>query len=267
MSAIAKSVARAVADVGEGRILATVEIGAPVERVYRAITTGDDITQWWGSPETYRTTEWTADVRPGGRWRASGVGADGKAFSVEGEFSVVNPPHKLVQTWKPAWDGGHETTLTYLLDRIDGGTRLTLRHEGFSDRVESCRGHAEGWERVLEWLTKYVARAAQRARTETEERYFFCRLLPPRPTFAADMDAAEAEVMRQHAQYWRGLMDRGVAIVFGPVADPAGPWGLGVLRTSSEESLRELRDGDPAIRSGRGFRYETTPMIRAVTRS
>jgi len=41
---------------------------------------------WWGSPDTYRTTEYTADVRPGGRWRAGGVGADGSAFSVEGEF-------------------------------------------------------------------------------------------------------------------------------------------------------------------------------------
>jgi uncharacterized protein YndB with AHSA1/START domain len=262
MSAVAKNVARAVADVGEGRILATVEIAAPVERVYRAITTADDITQWWGSPDTYRTTEWTADVRPGGRWRAAGVGADGRAFSVEGEFSEVSPPHKLVQTWKPDWDGGHPTTITYLLDRIDGGTRLTLRHEGFAGRVDSCRGHADGWERVLGWLTTFVAPAEKK-----EERYFFCRLIPPRPTFAADMDAAEAEIMREHAQYWRALMDRGVAIVFGPVADPAGPWGLGVLRAAGEDTLRELRDGDPVMRSGRGFRYETTPMIRAVTRA
>ena len=41
---------RAVADLMEGTILATVEIGAPIEKVFRALTS-DEITQWWGSPE------------------------------------------------------------------------------------------------------------------------------------------------------------------------------------------------------------------------
>jgi uncharacterized protein YndB with AHSA1/START domain len=260
MSAVAKGEARAVADLGEGRILATVEIGAPAERVFRALTTADDITKWWGSPETYRTTEWVADVRPGGRWRAGGVGADGKAFHVEGEFREVSPPHKLVQTWRADWDGGNETTITYRLEPIEGGTRLTLRHEGFSARVDSCRGHARGWERVLGWLKNYAAPA-------NEPRFFVCRLLAPRPTFAADMDAAEVEIMRQHARYWRELLEEGEAVVFGPVGDPAGAWGLGVIRTSSEERMHALRDGDPAIRSGRGFRYEILPMLRAVVRA
>jgi hypothetical protein len=60
------------------------------------------------------------------------------------------------------------------------------------------------------------------------------------------------------------MLAEGHAIVFGPVADPAGPWGLGVLRAASDAALEALRDGDPAIKSGRGFRYEVLPMIRAV---
>lgn len=151
--------ARAVADVSNGIVLANVEIAAPPERVFRALTS-DDITRWWGSDDAYRTTKWTGEVRAGGTWVAEGVGRDGQPFSISGEFLEVDPPHKIVQTWRPTWDGNHETTLTYRLEPIPGGTRLTLRHEGFGDRAESCRSRSNGWERVLTWLQTYLARSA-----------------------------------------------------------------------------------------------------------
>ncbi len=257
MSRNANTGARAVADIEAGRILASVEIGAPAERVFQALTTAADITAWWGSPEEYKTTGWAADVRPGGRWRADGVGVDGTPFSVEGAFLEVDPPRKLVQTWNPSWEGGHETTLTYLLEATAGGTKLTLRHEGFAGRAESCRAHGQGWERVLDWLRTYFTQA-------DALRYFVCRLLPPRPTFAMDMNAEEAEIMGRHVRHWKGLLDEGAAVVFGPVGDPQGPWGLGVVRAASEEKLHAMRDADPAILSNRGFRYEILPMMRAV---
>lgn len=252
--------ARAVADLTEGTIVATVEIAADAERIFRALTTGEEITRWWGSPETYRTTEWSGDVRPGGRWRAAGVSADGTAFSVEGEFVEVVPAQKLVQTWKAAWDGGNTTTITIRLEPIAGGTRLTLWHTGFAGRPDSCRGHPQGWERVLGWLTRYVTPA------EPAIRYFLCRLLPPRPSFAQDMTAEEAEIMKRHAAYWTDLLQRGTAVVFGPVADPKGAWGVGIVRAADEATVTLLRDADPAILSGRGFRCEVLPMLQAMVR-
>jgi uncharacterized protein YndB with AHSA1/START domain/uncharacterized protein YciI len=251
--------ARAVADVTAGVVLAFVEIAVPPERVFRALTT-DEITQWWGSAELYRTTQYSADLRPGGRWRTDGVGADGSAFYVEGEFLEIDPPRKLVQTWKAAWDGNNETTITYNLEAIEGGTRVTVRHEGFADRRDSCRGHAQGWERVLDWLGKHFV-------SNEASRFFLVRLLPPRPSFMADMTAEEMDVMRRHAGYWTELLKRGAAIAFGPVADPKGGWGVGILRADSEQAVLEMRDGDPAIQSGRGFSYEVLPMLNAVYRS
>ena len=250
----------AVADLEEGTILAVGRIGAPAERVFRALTTGEEITRWWGSPEIYRITEWQGDLRPGGRWRAVGQGADGSAFRVEGEFIELVPARSLVQSWKPDWDGGHVTTITIRLMPVEGGTRLTLRHEGFAGRADSCREHAEGWERVLAWLDRYLAPAAP------PPRYFLCRLLPPRASFMQDMNAAEAEVMKRHAAHWSALLQKGTAIVFGPVADPQGGWGVGIVRASGEEEMARLRDADPAIRSGLGFRYEILPMVQAVLR-
>lgn len=148
--------ARAVADVTSGMILASVEIAAPPERVFRAVSS-DDITRWWGSADMYRTTKWSGDLRVGGAWVAEGVGADGTEFSVRGEYVEIDPPRKLVQTWRAAWDGDHTTTITYRFEPIEGGTRVTVRHEGFAERFDSCRGHANGWERVLGWLTLHFS--------------------------------------------------------------------------------------------------------------
>ena len=55
--------ARAVADVTAGTILAQVDISAPVERVFAALTRGDEIIKWWGSDDLYRTTAPTAPGR------------------------------------------------------------------------------------------------------------------------------------------------------------------------------------------------------------
>lgn len=98
------------------------------------------------------------------------------------------------------------------------------------------------------------------------DRHVFCRLVPPRPTFAMDMTPDERAAMMRHVAYWTALLERGTAIVFGPVADPAGPWGLGVLRVREGESLEALVGEDPAILAGIGLRYETLPMLNAVHR-
>jgi uncharacterized protein YndB with AHSA1/START domain len=258
MSARIKSGARAVADVAGGRLLASVEIAAPIERVFRALSSAE-VTEWWGSKDLYRTTSWVGDLRPGGHWRSEGVAADGTPFSVEGTYLEIDAPRKLVQTWKAAWDGGNETTITYLLESIESGTRLTLRHEGFALRADSCRGHAEGWERVLGWLAAFATK-------EPPPRYVMCRLVPPRATFPGDMTAEEAALMGKHAAYCRELVDEGVGVVFGPVGDPNGSWGLGVLRGANQAAVQARLDADPIILSGRGFRYETLPILSAITR-
>lgn len=147
------NVAKAVADVTEGMLLATIDIAVAPERVYRAITS-EELTRWWGSDDLYRTTKWSGDVRVGGSWRTDGVSKDGKAFSVSGEFLELDPPHKLVQTWRPDWEpNASTTTITWRFTPIEGGTRVTVRHVGFGAAHDACAGHADGWERVLSWLS------------------------------------------------------------------------------------------------------------------
>jgi len=88
---------------------------------------------------------------------------------------------------------------------------------------------------------------------------FLYRLLPPRPTFAQEMSPAEAEVMQRHVGYWQDLLNRDVALAFGPVLDPEDPWGLGLLDLEDEQAARAIGESDPAVESGT-CGYEVVPI-------
>jgi uncharacterized protein len=79
---------------------------------------------------------------------------------------------------------------------------------------------------------------------------FLFRLLPPRPDFAQTLTPQEQETMSRHAEYWMQLLANGRVVVFGPVADPEGVWGMGVVRADSHEEVVLLGQNDPAISSG-----------------
>ena len=96
---------------------------------------------------------------------------------------------------------------------------------------------------------------------------FFCRLVPPRPSFAQDMSGDEMRLMQEHAACWSAAVGRGEVIAFGLVADPAGAFGMGIVEFASEGDARAFTDGDPTIRSGQGFAFEIHPMPLGVVRA
>lgn len=78
---------------------------------------------------------------------------------------------------------------------------------------------------------------------------FVFRLKAPRPTFALDMTDTEREVMDRHAAYWQPFIDSGQMVIFGPVQDVGGSWGLGVVEAEDEKELRAFAANDPAVTS------------------
>lgn len=96
---------------------------------------------------------------------------------------------------------------------------------------------------------------------------FFCKLLPPRRTFAQDMTPSEMALMQEHAAYWSEWIARGHVVAFGFVGDPAGGYGMGVVEFDAEADARAFTDDDPTIRSGQGFRFEIHPMPLGVSRA
>ncbi len=93
----------------------------PPEAVWTALTDARAIRHWWVdtnfAPEPGR--RFFFQDAPQGSW-------DGR---VEGEVLEVEAPRFVRFSWR---GGGHETVVTYRLELAeDGGTRLTLVHEGF----------------------------------------------------------------------------------------------------------------------------------------
>src|SRR6266487_3437772 len=90
-------------------------------------------------------------------------------------------------------------------------------------------------------------------------RQFLFKLIAPRPTFAQDMTEAERKVMQDHVVYWKGLADRGVAVVFGPVFDPRGVRGGAEVPVSDGAAARALVPNDPVFKAHLG-QIEVYPM-------
>jgi uncharacterized protein len=92
----------------------------------------------------------------------------------------------------------------------------------------------------------------------SEKKHFFMKLIPPRSTFMMDMTDAEKAIMQQHVIYWAKLLEKGTAIAYGPVLDPKGGYGVGVICVDTDEELQQVMANDPANGLNK---YEFTPMM------
>ena len=148
---------RAVADTEQGEILASVEIPVPPEQVFPALTSAE-ITRWWVRPGVFDTREWSGDVRPGGRWQASGL-VRGRPYGLQGEFLEITAPATLIHTYERTDVSDTATTVRYTLASSGGGTRITLRHTGFTS-ADACQNNAAGWESSFAQLRRQFEQAA-----------------------------------------------------------------------------------------------------------
>lgn len=81
---------------------------------------------------------------------------------------------------------------------------------------------------------------------------YILRLTSPRPDFALNMSDEEREIMGRHAAHWKPYVESGQMVVFGPVLDSTGSWGLGVIELDDEDELRAFAATDPVVTTGTG---------------
>jgi hypothetical protein len=91
-------------------------------------------------------------------------------------------------------------------------------------------------------------------------KYVFMKLIPPRADFMQTMTPDELGLMRSHQVYWAGFAEKGWAVAYGPVADPAGGYGAGFWALPDDQDPQALAAADPVIKAGQGFRYDIFPM-------
>jgi uncharacterized protein YndB with AHSA1/START domain len=143
-------------DVPQGTVMAHAQVPASPDRVFRALTS-DEITKWWVRPGVFDTREWNGELRVGGRFTASGTGK-GRPYTLDGEFTEIDAPRKLVHTWHLAGTPDvAKTTVAYELEPRDGGTHVTLYHSGFTN-AESANNNRIGWETSFDALAEQLSK-------------------------------------------------------------------------------------------------------------
>ena len=134
----------------------------PRERVWKAWTDPEQVTQWWG-PKGFTVPHCEMDVRPDGTFSIDMEAPDGTIYPDEGIFHEVDEPERLVVTSRAFEDDDGEfhlevhQTVTFV-DR-DGRTELTLEAEVITatpEVAESLEGMEQGWSESLDKLEAYV---------------------------------------------------------------------------------------------------------------
>jgi uncharacterized protein YndB with AHSA1/START domain/catechol 2,3-dioxygenase-like lactoylglutathione lyase family enzyme len=154
----------------ERQIVESIDIAAPTECVFRALTEPEALLAWWGDPTSYPAIHWEMDLRRGGTWLSRWKNlADGTEFELGGEVLEVRAPHLLVVSW---WDerypGLEHTTVRYEIERLaSGGSRVRVTHSGFDGTRLDFDDYNGGWSMVLSSLRRH-AEAVEAARARVQ---------------------------------------------------------------------------------------------------
>jgi uncharacterized protein YndB with AHSA1/START domain len=150
----------------ENELLITRVFDAPRERVWKAWTDPNEIKKWWG-PEHFTAPSIESDLQVGGKYLYCMRSPDGQDFWSTGTYREIVPLEKIVATDSFADEQGNvvpashygmsdfplETVLTVTFEDENGGTKVTLRHEGIPAGETGDQTEA-GWNQSLNKLAE-----------------------------------------------------------------------------------------------------------------
>jgi len=143
-------------------VISEIEIAAPPDRVFQALTDAAQLKRWFTSPEC-PVKFWEMDPRLGGRYRyatekGSIVVNNVSEFACHGEILEYDPPRVLVYTWFGNWhdDPTRSTIVRWELTAKSGGTHVRVTHSGLSAMPVARKDYSGGWPGVVEMLKKFV---------------------------------------------------------------------------------------------------------------
>ena len=133
----------------------SITIGAPIDEVWKAITTPELIKQWFFGVDT--ESEW----EPGGQLIHRGEW-QGKPYVDKGEILKIDPPALLVHTHWSEVSGVPDTPqnyqeVTWALSGRDGSTELTITERNLPSE-EAKAASEEGWKIALTGLKALLER-------------------------------------------------------------------------------------------------------------
>jgi uncharacterized protein YndB with AHSA1/START domain len=140
------------ADSGGRTLRLNREVLASRPVVFGACVEPDDLAQWWG-PHGFTTPHIELDLRVGGRYRFGMQPPDGELFHLSGEFREIEPPARLVYTfrWEEPDPDDRETVVTMSLGDRGDSTEVVVVQSGFATEERRAL-HVDGWTDSLERL-------------------------------------------------------------------------------------------------------------------
>lgn len=133
--------------------------GAPLDRVWHALTDNDARTQWFSGGEEFTEKERSHDFRVGGHGTEEGQWHGGPETRFLSTYTDIVDHQRIVFTYDMWVDGRHmSTSLTTITLEPEGeGTHLTLTEQGVHlDGLDTPEGREEGTRGLLDQLGAYV---------------------------------------------------------------------------------------------------------------
>ena len=131
-------------------------VAAPVEEVWRAWTTPDDIKQWNAASDDWHTTAAAADLRVGGAFSFRMEAKDGSSgFDFAGTYTKVVLFRLIEMEF-----GGRTATVEFISQ--DGS--VMIRETFDAEETHSIEQQRQGWQAILNRFARYVE---SRRKTDT----------------------------------------------------------------------------------------------------
>jgi uncharacterized protein YndB with AHSA1/START domain len=123
-------------------------VAAPVDQVWRAYTTPDDIKQWNAASDDWHTTAATVDLRPGGVFSSRMEAKDASmGFDFAGTYTDV-VEHKLI-----AYSFG-DRTAKVAFDTVPEGVKVTVVFD--AETTHTVEQQRQGWQAILDNFKRHV---------------------------------------------------------------------------------------------------------------
>jgi uncharacterized protein YndB with AHSA1/START domain len=121
------------------------------EKLWQALIEPEFTRRYW--LETIQESEW----KPGASWRAT---APGEQLLASGEILEIDPPRRLVLTWrsekKPEVRAEGYSRLTYELEQQSDLVKLTVTHQVDKPGSQLLKDVSGGWPLVLASLKSFL---------------------------------------------------------------------------------------------------------------
>lgn len=124
-------------------------VAAPVEEVWRAWTTPEDITRWNAASDDWHTTAAAVDLRPGGAFSSRMEAKDGSmGFDFAGTYTAVVPHERIEYT---IGDGR-----AVAVEFVPGAGGVTVRETFEAEGTRTAEQQRAGWQAILDRFARHV---------------------------------------------------------------------------------------------------------------